>query len=160
MTGVVNAVFNEADITVCILDNSTTAMTGPQPHPGTGKNMMGTDVGAMSIPKILEGIGLKKVVTVDPLDLEKAIAAVKECAGLRGVKAIIFKSPCIAIERSDKKCIVTDGCVNCRKCITETGCPALSDIGGRVKIDASLCTGCTLCMQVCPMGAIGGGCVD
>ncbi|MCR4586546.1 MAG: indolepyruvate ferredoxin oxidoreductase subunit alpha [Lachnospiraceae bacterium] len=160
MTGVVNAVFNEADITVCILDNSTTAMTGHQPHPGTGRNMMGTDVGAMSIPKILEGIGLKKVVTVDPLDLEKAIAAVKECAGLRGVKAIIFKSPCIAIERSDKKCIVTDGCVNCRKCITETGCPALSDIGGRVKIDASLCTGCTLCMQVCPVGAIGGGCVD
>ena len=160
ITGVVNAVFNEADITICILDNSTTAMTGHQPHPGTGKNMMGHDAGAVSISKILEGIGLKKVVTVDPLDLDKAIRTVKECADMPGVKAIIFKSPCIAIEKSSRKCLVMDGCVNCRKCIVETGCPALTDVGGRVKIDASLCTGCTLCAQVCPMGAIGGGCVD
>jgi indolepyruvate ferredoxin oxidoreductase alpha subunit len=160
ITGVVNAVFNEADITVCILDNSTTAMTGHQPHPGTGKNMMGHDAGAISIPKILEGIGLKKVVTVDPLNLDKAIHTVKECADLPGVKAIIFKSPCIAIEKSSTKCMVTDACINCRKCILETGCPALNDVGGNVKIDASLCTGCTLCMQVCPKEAIGGGCVD
>ncbi|MCR5118129.1 MAG: indolepyruvate ferredoxin oxidoreductase subunit alpha [Lachnospiraceae bacterium] len=160
ITGVINAVFNEADITVCILDNSTTAMTGHQPHPGTGKNMMGHDAGAVSISKILEGIGLKKVVTVNPLNLEKAIQTVKECADMPGVKAIIFKSPCIAIERSSSKCMVTDACINCRKCILETGCPALSDVGGRVKIDASLCTGCTLCMQVCPKEAIGGGCVD
>ena len=153
ITGVVNAVINEADITVCILDNSTTAMTGHQPHPGTGFNMMGHNVGAVSITKILEGIGLTKVVTVDPLDLDKAIAAVKECAALSGVKAIIFKSPCIAIEKSSKKCSITDKCINCRKCINETGCPALIEADGQVKIDATLCTGCTLCAQVCPMGA-------
>ena len=102
ITGVVNAVFNEADITICILDNSTTAMTGHQPHPGTGINLMGHDAGKISITKILEGIGLQKVVTVDPLDLDKAIATVKECAAIKGVKAIIFKSPCIAIEKSKK----------------------------------------------------------
>ncbi len=156
ITGVVNAVINEADITVCILDNSTTAMTGHQPHPGTGRNMMGHDVGAVSITRILEGIGLKKIVTVDPLDLKGAIEAVKGCAEIKGVKAIIFKSPCIALERSDKKCSVSDKCIGCNKCINETGCPALSINEGRVEIDQSLCTGCTLCAQVCPMNAIGG----
>ncbi len=156
ITGVVNAVINEADITICILDNSTTAMTGHQPHPGTGRNMMGHDVGAVSIPGILEGIGIRRTVTVDPLDLDKAVETVKECADIPGVKAIIFKSPCIAIERSDKKCEVTDECVNCRICIRETGCPALSDVNGKVTIDRDLCTGCSLCMQICPKGAIGG----
>ena len=156
ITGVVNAVFNEADITICILDNSTTAMTGHQPHPGTGINLMGHDAGKISITKILEGIGLQKVVTVDPLDLDKAIATVKECAAIKGVKAIIFKSPCIAIEKSKKKCTVTESCINCKKCIRETGCPALTLADGKVVIDALLCTGCGLCRQVCPVNAIGG----
>ena len=156
LTGVVNAVYNEADITVCVLDNSTTAMTGHQPHPGTGRNMMGHVTQKVSIPKILEAIGLTKVVTVDPLDLNKAVAAVKECAALDGVKAIIFKSPCIAIEKSSKKCTISESCINCKKCIRETGCPALSLTDGRVSIDASLCTGCSLCAQVCPVSAIGG----
>ncbi|MBQ7680325.1 MAG: 4Fe-4S binding protein, partial [Butyrivibrio sp.] len=155
ITGVINAVCNEADITVCILDNSTTAMTGHQPHPGTGRNMMGHTFTPVSIRKILEGIGLSRIETVDPLDLEQSVRAVRECAQTPGVKAIIFKSPCIAIERSDRRCVVTDACVGCRKCILETGCPALTDTDGRVTIDASLCTGCTLCMQVCPMKAIG-----
>ena len=156
ITGVVNAVFNEADITICILDNSTTAMTGHQPHPGTGINMMGHDAGKISIEKILEGIGLAKIVTVDPLQLDQAIEAVKACAAVKGVKAIIFKSPCIAIERSNKKCSIKDSCINCKKCIRETGCPALSLTDGKVTIDASLCTGCGLCSKICPMHAIGG----
>ncbi len=156
ITGVVNAVFNEADITICILDNSTTAMTGHQPHPGTGINMMGHDAGKISIEKILSGIGLKKIVTVDPLKLDEAMQAVRECADIRGVKAIIFKSPCIAIEKSSKKCTITNACINCKKCIRETGCPALTTAEGKVTIDASLCTGCGLCRQVCPVNAIGG----
>ncbi|MCR5283179.1 MAG: indolepyruvate ferredoxin oxidoreductase subunit alpha [Lachnospiraceae bacterium] len=156
ITGVVNAVFNEADITICILDNSTTAMTGHQPHPGTGINMMGHDAGKISIEKILQGIGLEKIVTVDPLKLDEAIEAVKECASVRGVKAIIFRSPCIAIERSGKTCSIKDSCINCKACIRQTGCPALSLSDGKVTIDASLCTGCGLCAQVCPVHAIGG----
>lgn len=156
ITGVVNAVYNDADMILCVLDNSTTAMTGHQPHPGTGRNMMGNVVDKVSIEKILESIGLKKVITVNPLDLNASVAAVKECAGIKGVKAIIFKSPCIAITKPTGKCEISDKCINCKKCIKEIGCPALITIDGKVTIDKNLCTGCGLCSQICPVKAIGG----
>lgn len=158
ITGVVNAVYNDADMILCVLDNSTTAMTGHQPHPGTGRNMMGDVVDKVSIVKILEGIGLKKIITVDPLDLDASVKAVKECAAEKGVKAIIFKSPCIAITKPTGKCVVSDKCINCKKCIREIGCPALITVDGQVTIDANLCTGCGLCSQICPVSAIGGAC--
>lgn len=157
ITGVVNAVYNDADMIVCVLDNSTTAMTGHQPHPGTGKNLMATPVEKISIEKILLAVGVKKVVTVDPLDLDASVAAVRECAELKGVKAIIFKSPCIALERSNKKMRVdSERCVGCMRCIKEIGCPALSVSDGKAIIDENLCTGCGLCSKLCPVGAIGG----
>ncbi len=157
ITGVVNAVYNDADMIVCVLDNSTTAMTGHQPHPGTGKNLMATPVERISIEKILLAVGVKKVVTVDPLDLDASVAAVRECAGLKGVKAIIFKSPCIALERSNKKMRVdSERCVGCMRCIKGIGCPALSVSDGKAIIDENLCTGCGLCSKLCPVGAIGG----
>ena len=157
ITGVVNAVYNAADMIVCILDNSTTAMTGHQPHPGTGRNLMASPVEKVSIEKTLLAVGVKKVITVDPLDLDASVAAVRECAELKGVKAIIFKSPCVALVKSDKKMKV-DGskCVGCLRCIKEIGCPALSVNDGKVVIDENLCTGCGLCAKLCPVGAIGG----
>jgi indolepyruvate ferredoxin oxidoreductase alpha subunit len=156
MTGVVNAVYNEADVIICVLDNSTTAMTGHQPHPGTGRNMMGGIVEKADIARVLEGLGVKRIVTVDPLDLQASIAAVKDCAAQSGVKAIIFKSPCIALTKPDTKCVIGPECINCKKCIRETGCPALTTAGGKVTIDRALCTGCGLCGKVCPKGAVGG----
>lgn len=154
MTGTVNAIYNEADMILCVLDNSTTAMTGHQPHPGTGKNMMGNVVDKISIEKILEGMGVKKIIMVDPLDLEKAKDAVKECAAISGVKAIIFKSPCIAISKPSEKMRISDKCIQCKKCIREIGCPALITVDGKVTIDEGLCTGCGLCSQLCPTSAI------
>lgn len=157
ITGVVNAVYNEADIILCVLDNSTTAMTGHQPHPGTGFNLSNGNTGKADIGKILEAIGVKKIITTDPLDHKGSVEAVKECLAEKGVKAVIFRSPCIAIERSDKKCeIDREKCINCKKCIHETGCPALIISEGNVTIDTTLCTGCGLCKNVCPKGAIGG----
>ncbi len=152
--GVVNAVYNQAEMILIVLDNSTTAMTGHQPHPGTGKTMMGDVSAAVSIEGILRGIGLTFVETVNPLDLQLAVDCVKRAADEKGVKAIIFKSPCIAIVKSNKTLRVSDKCINCKKCIKELGCPALIIKDGRVEIDASLCTGCGLCAQVCPVGAI------
>jgi indolepyruvate ferredoxin oxidoreductase alpha subunit len=157
MTGVVNAVYNAVDMIVCVLDNSTTAMTGHQPHPGTGRNMMSAPVEKISIEKILLAAGVKKVITVDPLDLDASIAAVRECADIKGVKAIIFKSPCVAIVKPDKKMKVdSEKCIGCMRCIKELGCPALSVSDGKAVIDENLCTGCGLCAKLCPVGAIGG----
>lgn len=155
--GVVNAVYNQAEMTLVVLDNSTTAMTGHQPHPGTGHTMMGEVVAKVNIEAVLQGIGVTAVETVNPLDLAKSIEVVRKIAGLPGVKAIIFKYPCIAITKPEGKMAVDiDKCVGCRKCIREIGCPGLIIKDGQVTIDESLCTGCGLCSQICPFEAIGG----
>ena len=158
ISGVINAFYNQADMTLVILDNSTTAMTGHQPHPGTGVTAAGQRVTPVSAEKVLKAIGLETVVTLDPLDLKRAAEEVRRVALLPGVKAIIFRSPCVAMEKSDKRAAVDPGrCVGCRKCINELGCPALGMKDGKAVIDATQCTGCTLCAQVCPVGAIKGG---
>ena len=155
--GVVNAVYNQAEMTLVVLDNSTTAMTGHQPHPGTGHTMMGEVVAKVNIEAVLQGIGVTAVETVNPLDLAKSVEVVRKMAGLPGVKAIIFKYPCIAITKPEGKMAVDiDKCVGCRKCIREIGCPGLIIRDGQVTIDESLCTGCGLCSQICPFEAIGG----
>ncbi|MDO5416912.1 MAG: indolepyruvate ferredoxin oxidoreductase subunit alpha [Lachnospiraceae bacterium] len=155
ITGIVNAVYNEAELTVCILDNSTTAMTGHQPHPGTGKTMMGHVVEKVDITKVLEGIGVRHIETVNPLDLSASIDVVSRMAELPGVKAVIFKSPCAAIVKPEGLCVIDqERCVQCRECIREIGCPALVMDGDAVRIAPSLCTGCGLCTQVCSVGAI------
>lgn len=155
ITGVVNAIYNQAEMTLIVLDNSTTAMTGHQPHPGTGQTMMGDVVQKISIEAVLRGIGLTVVETVNPLELDTAISCVRRVSAEPGVKAIIFKAPCIAIEKSKKKmCVEQETCIGCKKCIRELGCPALYVEGSHVKIDESLCTGCGLCSQLCPVAAI------
>ena len=156
ITGVVNAVYNKADIILIVLDNSTTAMTGHQPHPGTGITLMGDVTETVSIEAVLKGIGVGFAETVDPLDLKKAVETVKRAIDQTGVRAVIFKSPCIAIVKHDKPLIINaDQCIGCRKCIRELGCPAMSMDGKHAAIDTSLCTGCGLCRQVCPTGCIG-----
>ncbi len=161
ITGIINAYYNQANLTVIILDNSTTAMTGHQPHPGTGHTMMGEIVEKVSIEKMLRAIGLETVETVNPLDLPLAVQTVERVSALPGVKAIIFKSPCVAITKPQGCAnIDSEKCINCKKCIRELGCPAIVVEDGKVTIDASLCTGCGLCNQVCPVNAIKGGAVN
>jgi len=158
ITGVVNAVYNESDIVLIILDNSTTAMTGHQPHPGTGKTMMGNITDKISISAILTAIGVKEVVTVNPLNLSDAKDAVKKAAECSGVSAVIFKSPCIAVTKpSPAYKVDADTCIGCKKCIRELGCPAISMDGEKAFIEPSLCYGCSICAQVCPCDAIKGG---
>ena len=154
ITGVINAVYNQNDIILIVLDNSTTAMTGHQPHPGTGVTMMGEVAQKVSIEAILKAIGLTSVETVDPLDLGAAKKAVENAMEQKGVRAVVFRSPCIAVTKPNGLFAVSDKCVKCKKCINELGCPAIVIDSGKVTIENSLCTGCGLCAQVCPVGAI------
>lgn len=170
MTGVVNAFYNQVDITVVILDNGTTAMTGQQPHPGTGQTMMEWPKPAedrampdqrsnrVSIENVLRGIGLECVKRADPFDLDAAVAAVREAVDYEGVSAVIFESPCVnTFARSEVAYVDEQVCTGCRHCIDELGCPALTMRDDVVVIDTSLCYGCGLCTQVCPSHAIGKG---
>ena len=159
ITGVVNAFYNQANMTLCVLDNSTTAMTGHQPHPGTGRTALGEKVTPVSIERVLRAIGLSVVETVDPLDLQATTETVARVDAEPGVKAIIFKSPCVFLYRPSAQSHVDPArCVGCQRCVKQLGCPALvPQADGKVKIDDSQCTDCTLCEQVCPFDAISGG---
>ncbi len=155
ITGVVNAVYNQTDIVLIVLDNATTAMTGGQPHPGIGKTMMGDVTQKVSIERILRAVGLETVIAADPLDLDGAISAVKEAVEAGGVSAVIFEAPCIALAKPAPLFSVdAPTCVGCKKCIRELGCPAVVFHENKAAIEPGLCYGCALCAQVCPTGAI------
>ncbi|MBM7581570.1 indolepyruvate ferredoxin oxidoreductase alpha subunit [Caldicoprobacter guelmensis] len=153
--GIINAVYNNTDITVIVLDNGTTAMTGHQPHPGVGITMMNTFSEKVSIYDILIASGVRHVSKVNPFDHKKAVEAVKEAVNFTGPSAVIFEAPCIALVKpSNRQQVLNDRCILCKKCIREIGCPAISINNGKVSIEPSICCGCTLCAQICPAGAI------
>ncbi len=159
-----NAVFNKANITVLILDNRTTAMTGFQPHPGVGVNACGEECNAVSIEEIAKACGVKLVKTVDTFNIEKLVNAIEEGVNHNGPAAIITQGLCRMLEvkamRGTKEipCVKIDyeQCKDCRICIDRFGCPAMFIEGERVTIDSTLCNGCGVCMQkqVCPKSAI------
>ena len=155
--GIINAVYNLTDIIVVILDNSTTAMTGQQPHPGTGKNMMGNISDVISIYNVVSSLNVSKVVKANPFDTEAAKAAVNTVINERGVRVIIFEAPCIFVSKGKEKYAVDiEKCTGCMVCIKKLGCPAIEPDGKKTKINPSLCTGCGICSPVCKFGAIGG----
>ena len=165
LPGLVNAVYNGHDITVCVLDNATTAMTGSQPHPGTGVTLMGPKRQPISIPRVLEAVGFDCIVHANPLDLDASVAAVREALDHEGPSAVLFESPCIQLVKPDAPAVVdAETCTGCKKCITEIGCPGIgfdadargprSKQRGQAFVDPSLCNGCGLCVQVCPFDAL------
>jgi indolepyruvate ferredoxin oxidoreductase alpha subunit len=154
MTGVANAVYNGANIILIVLDNSLTAMTGGQPHPGIGKTITGAPTPKLSIEGILTAMGVP-VTVADPLRLETAKQAVIEAMTATGVRAIIFRSPCVSlIPGKTALTVQKESCIACTKCIKDLGCPAISFTESKAKIDQVLCNGCKLCAQICPTHAI------
>lgn len=165
LTGIVNAVYNGHDITVAVLDNATTAMTGSQPHPGTGVTLMGERRKPVDIEGMLRAMGVEYIVSADPLNLEQATAAAAQAIAFEGPSALIFRSPCIQLKKPAAAVRVdASACTGCKRCITEIGCPAIgfdaeasgpkSAARGQAFVDASLCNGCGLCTQVCPFDAL------
>ena len=113
------------------------------------------DAEKIDIESVLRGVGVEEVRRIDPLQLDGAIETVKEVANMPGVKAIIFESPCAMLFKPERACSIDGGkCIDCRKCIKEIGCPGLVVREGKVAVDDSLCNGCGLCSQICPVEAI------
>ncbi|PIP42589.1 MAG: indolepyruvate ferredoxin oxidoreductase subunit alpha [Desulfobacterales bacterium CG23_combo_of_CG06-09_8_20_14_all_51_8] len=160
MPGLVNAVFNNHDITLIILDNGTTAMTGHQPHPGVDMDALNFEgFHRISIESVVRGIGVEHVSVIKPYNVKKSISAIREAIDHKGVSVIIAKQACTLFERSLKKphgkpFTVSDQCKNHRACINDLGCPAFFVENERVRINASLCSGCGVCAQICPEHAI------
>jgi indolepyruvate ferredoxin oxidoreductase alpha subunit len=156
MTGLLNAVYNKARITVAILDNSTTAMTGHQPHPGTGLTATGERSEPVSLEAIARALGAGFVETVDPYEVDKAIDLFKRAREFSGLSVVVARQACVIHARKGRgrrmAFRVSDECAGCRIC-AEFGCPAIEIEGERARIN-SLCTGCGVCAQICPSQAI------
>ena len=160
ITGVINAVYNQYPLTLVILDNSTTAMTGFQPHPGTGQTATGEIVTAIDLQKVLEGCGVTFIKSVDPVNLKEAVAAVKEALAYDGPAVVIMKRACINLPEGKGFAPVVinmEKCKDCGLCVTEIGCPALVMETGQKPQVLESCAGCGLCIEVCPFDAIQGG---
>ncbi len=118
--------------------------------------MMGDISEVISIENVLKALNVHSIETVNPFELEKSVSAVKKAMDYKGVSAVIFKAPCIAVCKPKPYYVVNDKCISCKKCIKEIGCPAISANEKSVFIDNSLCYGCGLCEQICPVNAING----
>ncbi|NLF80337.1 MAG: indolepyruvate ferredoxin oxidoreductase subunit alpha [Clostridia bacterium] len=155
ITGVANAVYNQSEMILIVLDNATTAMTGHQPHPGTGRNMMGQNAAPLRIEKILRALGVDFVEQADSLDLPAAVDTVKRAIAASGVRCVIFESPCVMMDKTaGKKYAVSAACTGCDACIKLLGCPALIRKAEAAFIEPALCKGCGLCAGICPQKAI------
>ncbi len=156
----INGIFNNHNFTLVIMDNGTTAMTGHQPHPGVDMKQLGcSGYGQVSIENVVRAIGVSHVEIIRPYRVKKSIEAIRRALEFKGVSVVISKELCALLAKSlkiprGKPFYVSDKCRNHRDCIDQLGCPAFYVEGDKVKIDAEICTGCTLCAQVCPEHAI------
>lgn len=163
MTGLLDAVYNQTPVTLVVLDNRITAMTGHQPNPGSGRTILGIESPAVRIADVARAFGVPRIHEVDPYDLAQLESVLKECLDSGETSLVVVRGPCVLNEKiGGKQISVVDPekCKACGACF-RLGCPAItrdapSEAGGRPrsKIDSAACIGCTLCNQVCAFGAI------
>ncbi|MPL96546.1 hypothetical protein SDC9_42728 [bioreactor metagenome] len=162
--GLINAKFHNANMLLLILDNSATAMTGFQPHPGTGLTAMGKHVEPINIKAVVTSIGCR-VWEADPFKLKETRELLLELLQEPGLKVLIMKQPCATLSAKTKKkknvwvdqmLCLGDGCGCSRFCSRVWGCPGNSwDFrNGKAVIDEVVCVGCGVCAELCPAGAI------
>lgn len=155
ITGLIDIVYNKGANTVMILDNSITGMTGHQDNPTTGKTIRGEATKAVDLELLCKAVGIEHIAIVDPFDVNKLEAVVKEELARPEPSVIISQRPCALLKtvKYTGHAVITDKCRKCRKCM-QLGCPALSFDESGIHVDLNQCNGCGLCVNVCPFGAI------
>jgi indolepyruvate ferredoxin oxidoreductase alpha subunit len=161
ITGLIDIVYNKGATLVIILDNCTTAMTGRQEHPGTGKTLQGEPTFSLDFEKLARAIGVRDAHTVNPTDFDTLEQTIKACLQSDEPSVIVAKRPCVLIPGQKKLPpyrIEEENCNQCGACI-RLGCPAIVQLGQnketKIFIDSFFCQGCGLCERVCKFDAIG-----
>ncbi|MFY9168665.1 MAG: indolepyruvate ferredoxin oxidoreductase subunit alpha [Desulfomonilia bacterium] len=158
ITGLLNLAYNKGAALIVILDNSTTAMTGSQDHPGTGITVRGERTVNLDLENLVRALGIEWVRTVDPYDVKQARKDVKEALAFEGPSVIISKAPCVLLKsrKVPGRALTVDAdvCTGCKVCIG-LGCPAIEFRDEKAHINET-CVGCGVCADLCAPGAIGG----
>ncbi|HEQ78874.1 MAG TPA: indolepyruvate ferredoxin oxidoreductase subunit alpha, partial [Euryarchaeota archaeon] len=159
LPSLLNAVHNYSNITVAILDNSITGMTGHQPNPGTGMDAMGRKVKQVDIFDVVKALGVDRIFEVNAFETNKVVERFMEEINMPGPSVVISKAPCAIVVSREKKgnfqkaVVDEEKCKGCKLCINTLGCPAFAFEEKKLVIN-DLCTGCGLCATVCPFDAI------
>jgi len=160
-----NVAYNQSDTVVIILDNRTTAMTGHQDHPGTGRTLMKQPAPVVEFGDLARAMGIERVHIVDPYNLKEVETALRECLEAEGPAVIVSRRECALLPEARKTwmplAVNEERCNGCGLCF-QVGCAAivksdrLDEKTGRplAWIDPLLCTGCEVCAQVCARKAI------
>jgi len=167
ITPLMDAAYNKSTATIIVLNNSTTAMTGAQHHPGTGYTLMGEETNAVDIETLARSLGIRRVRIIDPYDIKHTQAAIDEELAAQELSVIISKSPCVLLPKSKRSdwhpvWVDSEKCTGCKACLM-LGCPAIGwepkeinakGKSGRSSIESSLCIGCGVCGSLCKFDAI------
>ncbi len=165
LPALVNAVHNKSDMTMVVLDNSGTAMTGFQPHPGLAEDAAGSEVPPIDIAEICRAIGAN-VDEADPFDPESTQEKLLNLLRKNGVNVFILKQICaLSPEKKakkrfevtvDKSVCIGDNCGCNKLCTRVFKCPGLrwDSEAKTARIDEVICSGCGVCASICPSGAI------
>lgn len=155
LPALINLSYNNGRALVLILDNNVTAMTGGQNHPATGITAQGKQTKKASLEEICKACGAEKVLTVSAFSLNGIKKAIEEALSTSSLSAIVVRGACVLLGKTKAKTFFVDQnrCDFCQLCL-EIGCPALTIKESKVEIEAELCNGCTVCVQVCPKKAI------
>ncbi|WP_026651165.1 indolepyruvate ferredoxin oxidoreductase subunit alpha [Butyrivibrio proteoclasticus] len=156
MTGLANVAYNQSNSTIVIVDNSITGMTGHQQNPTTGLNIKGDPAGKIDLEALCKAMGFTNVRVVDPYNLKECDEVLNEELAKDEPSVIISRRPCALlknVKHNPPISVKEDKCVGCKSCM-KIGCPAISVRNKKATIDATLCVGCNVCSQLCPVGAL------